>query len=327
MTMRRREFIAGLGATMLPATARAQQPALPVIDWLGSESREAEDFRVIPFKQGLRESGYIEGQNVAIEYRWAEGRNDRLPELATELVGRRATVIFTAGGTPVGLAAKAATTTIPIVFVVGDDPVRVGLVTSFNRPGGNLTGVTFLATAIEPKRFALLRDLVPTAALIAVLINPHFPDAEIYLRDLPAAARNMGQEIIILKATNDQEIESGIASAAQQRIGALLVTADPFFTNRRDQLVALVARHSIPAIYFTREFALAGGLMTYGADFAAIYHQAGGYVGQILKGAKVADLPVQQPSKFELVINLKTAKALRLTVPDKLIALADEVIE
>jgi putative tryptophan/tyrosine transport system substrate-binding protein len=275
----------------------------------------------------LAEAGYVEGHNLAVEPPWANGRNDRLPALAAELVGRRVDVIMTAGGPHAGLAAKAATATIPIVFVSGDDPVRVGLVASFNRPGGNLTGVTFLATALEPRRLALLRELVPTAALIAVLINPLLADAEVYLKDVPRAAQSLGQEIIVLKASNDQEIESAIALAVQQRVGGLLVTADPFFTNRRDQLVAIAARYSIPAIFFTREFAFAGGLMSYGADFAVMYRQAGDYVVRILKGTRVADLPVEQPIKFELVINLKTAKALGLTVPEKLLALSDEVID
>ena len=327
--MKRREFIELIGgaAAMWPLAAGAQQSAIPVIGLLHGGSADDSFLRVAAFRAALADAGYVEGRNLAIEYRWANGQNDRLPALATELVGRQVAAIFTAGGTPVGLAAKAATATIPIVFLTGDDPVRVGLVTSFNRPAGNLTGITFLATALEPKRLALLRELVPTAALIAVLFNPHFPDAEIYLRDVPAAARNMGQEIIVLKAGSEQEIESNIAIAAQQRAGGLLVTADPFFISRRDQLVAIAARHSTPAIYFTREFALAGGLMSYGADFAVMYRQAGDYVGRILKGTKVADLPVQQPNKFELVINLKTAKALGLNVPDKLLSLADEVIE
>jgi putative ABC transport system substrate-binding protein len=326
---RRRHFLTLLGgaAAGWPFAASAQQSAFPVVGLLHGGSADDSVYRVAAFRAALAEAGYVEGQNLAIEYRWANGRNDRLPALASDLVGRQVAVIVTAGGTPVGLAAKAATATIPIIFLTGDDPVRVGLVAGFNRPGGNLTGVTFLATALEPKRLALLRELVPTAAVIAVLINPHFPDAEVYLRDVPAAARSVGQEIIVLKASSDQEIESAIAIAARQRIGGLLVTADPFFTNRRDQLVAIAARYSIPAIYFTREFALAGGMMSYGADFAVMYRQAADYVGRILKGAKVADLPVQQPIKFELVINLNTAKTLGLTVPDKLLALADEVIE
>ena len=327
--MKRREFIGLIGgaAAMWPLAAGAQQSAIPVVGLLHGGSADDSVLRVAAFRAALADAGYVEGRNVAIEYRWANGQNDRLTALATELVGRQVAAIFTAGGTPVGLAAKATTATIPIVFLTGDDPVRVGLVTSFNRPAGNLTGITFLATALEPKRLALLRELVPTAALIAVLFNPHFPDAEIYLRDVPAAARNIGQDIIVLKAGSEQEIENDIAIAAQQQAGGLLVTADPFFISRRDQLVAIAARHSIPAIYFTREFALAGGLMSYGADFAVMYRQAGDYVGRILKGTKVADLPVQQPNKFELVINLRTAKALGLNVPDKLLSLADEVIE
>jgi putative ABC transport system substrate-binding protein len=327
--MKRRNFISlfGQGLAAWPLAALAQQSVIPVVGLLHGGSVDDTISRVAAFRSALAEAGYIEGQSLTIEYRWANGQNDRLPALASELVGRQVAAIMTAGGTPACLAAKAATTTIPIVFLTGDDPVRVGLVTSFNHPGGNLTGVTFLATALEPKRLALLRELVPTATLIAVLINPHFPDAEVHLRDVPAAARNMGLEIIVLKAGSDQEIESAIAIAAQQRAGGLLVTSDPFFTNRRDQLVAITARHSIAALYFTREFALAGGLMSYGADFALMYRQAGDYVGKILKGAKVADLPVQQPSKFELVINLKTVKTLGLTVPDKVLALADEVIE
>ena len=319
----RREFITLLGAAAAwPLGVRAQRSAIPVVGLLHGGSAADSVPRVSAFRAALADAGYVEGRNLAIEYRWANGRDDRLPALAAELVGRRVDVIMTAGGSHAGLAAKAATATIPIVFVSGDDPVRVGLVTSFNRPGGNLTGVTFLATALEPRRLALLRELVPTAALIAVLINPLLADAEVYLKEVPGAAQSLGQEIVVLKASNDQE-----TLAVQQRVGGLLVTADPFFTNRRDQLVAIAARYSIPAIFFTREFAFAGGLMSYGADFAVMYRQAGDYVVRILKGTKVADLPVQQPIKFELVINLKTAKALGLTVPEKLLALADEVID
>ena len=319
----RREFITLLGAAAAwPLGVRAQRSAIPVVGLLHGGSAADSVPRVSAFRAALADAGYVEGRNLAIEYRWANGRDDRLPALAAELVGRRVDVIMTAGGSHAGLAAKAATATIPIVFVSGDDPVRVGLVTSLNRPGGNLTGVTFLATALEPRRLALLRELVPTAALIAVLINPLLADAEVYLKEVPGAAHSLGQEIVVLKASNDQE-----TLAVQQRVGGLLVTADPFFTNRRDQLVAIAARYSIPAIFFTREFAFAGGLMSYGADFAVMYRQAGDYVVRILKGTKVADLPVQQPIKFELVINLKTAKALGLTVPEKLLALADEVID
>ena len=327
--MQRREFIMLVGGATAawPVAARAWQSAIPIVGLLHGGSADDSVPRVSAFRAALAEAGYVEGHNLAIEYRWANGRNDRLPALAAELVGRRVDVIMTAGGSPAGLAAKAATAIIPIVFLTGDDPVRVGLVASFNRPGGNLTGVSFLATALEPRRLALLRELVPTAPVIAVLLNPTSPNAEVHLRDVPLAAQSLGQEIIVLKASSDQEIESAIALSAQQRVGGLLVTADPFFINRRDQLVAIVARYSIPAIFFTREFAIAGGMMSYGADFAVMYRQAGDYVGRILKGTKVADLPVQQPIKFELVINLKTTKALGLTVPEKLLALADETIE
>jgi len=320
----RREFITLLGAAAAwPLAARARQSAIPVVGLLHGGSAADSVPRVSAFRAALAEAGYVEGHNLAIDYRWANGRNDRLPALAAELVERGVDVIMAAGVR----AAKAATATIPILFVSGDDPVRVGLVPSFNRPGGNLTRVTFHASALEPRRLALLRELVPTAALIAVLINPLLADAEVYLKDVPRAAQSLGQKIIVLKASSDQEIESAIALAVQQRVAGLLVTADPFFTDRRDQLVAIAARHSIPAIFFTREFAFAGGLMSYGADFAVMYRQAGDYVVRILKGTRVADLPVQQPIKFELVINLKTAKALGLTVPEKLLALSDEVID
>ena len=279
------------------------------------------------FRQGLSETGYVEGQNVAIEYRWAEGRYDRLPALAADLVGRKVDVIVTSGGDPAALAAKNATSTIPIVFTVGGDPVAAGLVASLARPGGNLTGVSILAVELMPKRLELLSELVPQARVIALLVNPNNPNAERIMRDVQEAARAKGVQLHILKAGTESEIDAAFASLVQLQAGALVVGADPFFNSRREQLVALAARHAVPAIYEWREFAAAGGLISYGASLTAAYRQVGIYAGKILKGAKPADLPVQQPTTFELVVNLKTAKALGLTVPPSILARADEVIE
>jgi putative tryptophan/tyrosine transport system substrate-binding protein len=327
--LRRREFITLLGgAVAWPLAARAQQqPAMPVIGFLNSGSPNPFAHLAHAFHQGLKEAGYIEGQNVTIEYRWAESRYDQLPALAAELVSRHVTVIAATGGEASAVAAKAATTRIPIVFTAGGDPVKQGLVASLNQPGGNLTGIFFLTAAIESKRLGLLRELVPNAELIGALVNPNSPGAELELRDIPDAARAIGQQIVILKTANESEIGAAFATLAQQRIGALLVASDPFFTNQRDQILTLAARYSVPAIYFVREFAVAGGLMSYGANLADAYRQAGVYAGRILKGEKPAELPVMQSTKFELVINLKTAKTLGLDVPDRLLALADEVIE
>jgi ABC-type uncharacterized transport system substrate-binding protein len=326
--MRRREFIGLLGvATAWPVATRAQQSAMPVVGFLNSGSPDTFAHLVTAFRQGLKDAGYIEGQNVAIEYRWAEGRYDQLPVLAADLVKRQVSVIAATGGEQSAVAAKAATTSIPIVFIAGGDPVTQGLVSSLNRPGANLTGVFFLTGAIESKRLGLLRELVPNTAIIGVLLNPNSPAAELELQDIPDAARAIGQRIVILEAGNERDIDAAFASLVQRQIGALLVASDPFFSNRRDQIVALATQYSLPTIYFSREFAAAGGLMSYGANLADAFRQAGIYTGRILKGEKPADLPVMQPTKFELVVNLKTAGSLGLTVPPSLVALANEVIE
>jgi len=326
---RRRDLIAGLGATaaMWPLIARAQQKAMPVIGYLSSTRPGPAAPLAAAFRQGLSETGFVEGQNLAIEYRFAEGHYDRLPALAAELVGRKVDLIATQGGIPPIQAAKSATSTIPIVFVIGADPVALGLVASFARPGGNLTGFSMLTAELNPKRLELLSELVPQARVIALLVNPNNPRAEPLIADMKEAARTKGVQIPILKAGTEGEIDAAFASLVELRAGALVVGNDPFFNSRREQLVALASRHAVPAIYEWREFAAAGGLISYGTSLTAVYRQSGIYAGKILKGAKPADLPVQQPTKFELVINLKTAKALGLTVPQRLFALADEVIE
>jgi ABC-type uncharacterized transport system substrate-binding protein len=327
--MGRRELVMLLGGAMLalPLTARAQQKAMPVIGFLGSASPGPFAPFVAAFHQGLSETGYVEGQNLAIEYRWAEGRYDRLPALATDLAGRKVDAIVATGGPPSALAAKGATSTIPIVFSVGSDPVALGLVDSLARPGGNLTGVSFLAPGLMPKRLELLSELVPQARVIALLVNPNNANAERMIEEVQEAGRAKGVELPILKAATDSEIDAAFASLVQLHASALLVGADPFFNSRRGQLLALASRHAVPTSYEWREAAAAGGLMSYGASLTSAYRQVGIYAGRILKGAKPADLPVEQPTKFELVINLKTAKALGLTVPQSLFARADEVIE
>jgi ABC-type uncharacterized transport system substrate-binding protein len=327
--MMRREFLGLFGgaAAVWPLAARAQQPARRVIGVLSSRSLDDSRQMLAEFGRGLNEAGFFERQNVTIEYRWAEGHYDRLPALAAELVRRHVAVILALGSVPSPLAAKAATSTIPVVFVVGGDPVKFGLVASLNRPGGNVTGVTVMSGALTAKRLELLRELVPQAGVIACLVNPNSPEAESQLTDIGGASRTIGQEILILKASNDDDLDTAFATLVQQRAGALLVGNDAFFVLRREQLVALAARHAIPAMYFLREFAAAGGLMSYGTGLADAYRQVGIYIGRILNGTKPADLPVQQSTKVELVINLKTAKTLGLTFPMTLLGRADEVIE
>jgi putative ABC transport system substrate-binding protein len=328
LMMKRREFITLLsGAAAWPLAARAQQPTMPVIGFLNAASPEALVSAVAAFRAGLGESGYIEGRNVAIEFRWARGEYRRLPEMATELVGRQVAVIVAGGGIVAGFAAKAATSSIPIVFSSGTDPVKAGLVPSLSRPGGNLTGAFILTIELEAKRLEVLHELVPTATIIAILVNPNFPDTENQKRDLQAAAHAMAQQVVFLNASSEPDIDAAFASLIQQRAGALLVASDPFLFGRRDQIVAQAARSAVPAIYQWREFATAGGLMSYGTVLAEMYRPVGVYTGRILKGAKPSDLPVQQSTKVELVINLKTAKALGLSIPISLLGRADEVIE
>jgi ABC-type uncharacterized transport system substrate-binding protein len=324
--IRRREFISTLcGAAAWPLAARAQQPAMPVIGFLRDTSLANSTHLVAAFRQGLKETGFIEGRNVVVEYRSAEDQADRLPALVVDLVRQQVALIV--GNTRSALAAKSATTTVPIVFVTGGDPVMQGFVPSLNRPGGNMTGVSFLLSASGTKRLELLRQLMPKTAAIAVFVARNFPQAESERRDVQAAAHAIGQELIVVEASSDGDIEAAFATFTQRGAGALLVSTGSFLHSRRERLVALAAQHRIPTIYVLREFVTAGGLMSYGTSITDAYRLAGVYAGRILKGEKPADLPVQQSTKFDFVINLKTAKALGLEIPDRLLALADEVIE
>jgi putative ABC transport system substrate-binding protein len=326
--MSRREFISLVGgAAAWPLVARAQQATMPVIGFLSFGSSDTSAHLVAAFRKGLGESSYVEGQNVTIEFRWAEHERDRLPELAADLVRRQVTVIAATGGEPTPQVAKAATQTIPIVFTANGDPVRGGLVASLNRPGGNATGITIFGGAAVTKRLQLLHELTPNAGTIAYLINPNHPSNEAEMLEAQTAARSLGKKMPVLSAGNDSEIDSAFSAMVQQQVNALLVASDAFFFWQRSQLASLAARLRIPAIYYLREFAVAGGLMTYGNSLPDAYHLLGGYVGRVLKGEKPTDLPVQQSAKFEFVVNMKTANALGLTVPNSMQLLADEVIE
>jgi putative ABC transport system substrate-binding protein len=325
---KRREFITLLGsAAAWPLAAGAQQPAMPVVGFLGTASPGPFAHLVAGFRRGLRETGFVEDRSVVIEYRWAEGHYDRVPALIADLVRRQVAVIVTVGGETSATAAKAATATIPIVFNISTDPVKLGLVASLARPGGNATGVNTFTNELAEKRLGLLHDLVPAASTIAMLLNPNFAPAVVSARESETAARAIGKEVVIFNARSDAEIETAFAKIVRARSGALLVGSDPFFNSRRGLIVALAARYAIPAIYEFREFTQTGGLISYGTSLVEAYHQQGIYAGRILKGDKPADLPVVQLSKFELVINLNTAKALGLAIPPGILAIADEVIE
>jgi putative ABC transport system substrate-binding protein len=324
----RRELLLLLAGAVTAARAlRAQQKAMPVIGFLGGTSPGPMAPFTGAFRQGLSETGYVEGQNLTIEYRWAEGRYDQLPALAADFVDRKVDVIVAGGGMPSALAAKTATSTIPVVFNVGADPVESGLVTSLARPGGNLTGVTGIATELMAKRLELLSEFVPQAGVIALLVNPNNASAEPMMRDVQEAARAKGVQLHIVKASTESEIDAAFATLVQLQVGALVLGADPLFASHLDRLAALAARHAVPAIYDRREFAAAGGLISYGSSLTAGYRQIGIYAGKILNGANPADLPIQQPTTFELVVNLNTAKALGLTIPPSILSRADEVIE
>ena len=326
--LRRREFITLLGgAAAWPLAARAQQPAMPVVGFLSSRSPGESAGVVAAFRQGLGETGFVEGQNLVIAFRWAEGHYDRLPALAAELVNLRVAVLFAAGGPPSALAAKATTSTIPVVFSAVNDPLRVGLVSSLNRPGGNVTGMSLFTSDMIGKMAQLLKEMVPGAAALAYLVNPSSPSEEIYAREAPVVSSALGIRIPVLNASTEHDLDDAFASLGKTGADALVIPPEPFFDSQRDRIVALAARYAVPMIAGLREYVVAGGLMSYGASLPDSYRRAGIYVGRVLKGEKPADLPVMQPTKFDLVLNLKTAKALGLAVPDRLLALADEVIE
>ena len=327
--MRRRDLLTLLvgAAAAWPLAARAQQPAMPVIGFLSSRSPGESNDLVMAFRRGLRNSGFIEGQNLSIAFRWAEGRYDRLSGLAAELVDLRVAVLFTAGGSPAALAAKAATQTIPVVFSAVTDAVRIGLVASINRPGGNFTGSSLFTFDIAAKGAQFLKELLPTATAIGFLVNSSNPTAELYMKEGVSWASALGISVHVLSASTEQELDGAFASTSRLGVGGIVVPAEPFFDSRRDTIVALATRYAVPTVYWFREYVLAGGLLSYGASLPDAYRQGGIYVGRVLKGEKPGDLPVIQPTKFDLVINLKTAKSLALTVPDRLLAIADEVIE
>jgi putative ABC transport system substrate-binding protein len=327
--MRRRDFIRAVAGSAMtwPVEARAQQRTMPVVGFLGTTTLNDFASRVAAFREGLKEVGYVEGQNVVIEYRWPEGNYDRLAMLAADLVHRRVAVIAAVGGDPSPVAAKAATSTIPIVFSTGGDPVKLGLVANLNRPGGNITGVSFLFSELGAKRLGLLHELLPKASVIGMLVNPTFADAETYISDTKEAALPLGLQIHAVKASTAEDFDTAFAALAQQKTDALLLANDAFFLSERRKLIALAARYAIPAVYFFREFVVDGGLMSYSTSLTQAYRQVGIYTGKILNGAKPADLPVVLPTKFEFAINLKTAKTLGLTFPPGLLAIADEVIE
>jgi ABC-type uncharacterized transport system substrate-binding protein len=328
--MRRREFITLLGgvAAAWPLAARAQQTAMPVVGYVGTGSRETDAFRLPSFHQGLSESGYVEGRNVSIEYRWAEGHNDRLPAIMAELVRRKVAVIAVPASTPGALAAKAATSTIPTVFYIGLDPVELGLVASLNRPGGNLTGVTGWNVQVGPKRLELLHELIPTATIMALLVNPTSPDlAEADTRDQQAASRTLGVQLYVVHASSERDFDTVFEKLVQLRAGGLVIGTDSFFNTQKEHLAALTVSHGVPTIHQYREFVVAGGLMSYGSNTADLSRQVGVYTGRILNGEKPADMPVQQATKVDLFVNLKTAKALGLTMPTSILVRADEVIE
>jgi putative tryptophan/tyrosine transport system substrate-binding protein len=329
VNMKRRAFITLLGgaAAAWPLAARAQQPAMPVIGYLSARTPKTDAPLLVAFRRGLSEAGYVEGNNVTIEFRWGGGHDDPLPELAADLVRRRVSVIVTAGGPAPALAAKAATGTIPVVFVTAGDPVQEGLVASLSRPGGNVTGVGTFYFSLGPKQLGLMRELVPNADFFGLLVDPRISSAESQANETEAAGRAMGQRFLVLRARTEREIDAAFATLVQQRAGALLVVASPFFFTQAHYLITLAARHSLPAMYFRRELVEAGGLMSYGTSTAESYHQLGNYAGKILSGLKPSELPVIQSTKFEFVINLQSAKALGLTIPPGLLAIADEVIE